>query len=74
MGRISGSSCQTSSRKYGMSRVPVEAVCVIPKTEPVHSAIRLPITCCDDAVQDIDTEENYFIAVDMNSGYWQVVA
>ena len=33
-----------------------------------------PITRCDDAVQDIDTEENYFIAVDMNSGYWQVVA
>ena len=31
------------------------------------------ISCCDDTVQDIDTEANYFIAVDMDSGYWQVV-
>ena len=28
---------------------------------------------CDDAVQYINTEANYFIAVDMYSGYWQVV-
>ena len=28
---------------------------------------------CDDTVQDIDTEEKYFIAVDMASGYWKVV-
>ena len=27
----------------------------------------------DDLVQDIYTEENYFIAVDMDSGYWIVV-
>ena len=33
-----------------------------------------PIPCCDDAVKYIGTEANYFIAVDMNSGYWQVVA
>ena len=28
----------------------------------------------DYAVQDINTEKKYFIAVDMCSGYWQVVA
>ena len=33
-----------------------------------------PIPLCDDAVQDIDKEANNFIAVDMNSGYWQIVA
>ena len=33
-----------------------------------------PIPCCDDAVKYIGTEANYFIAVDMNSGYWQVEA
>ena len=33
-----------------------------------------PIPCCDDAVQEIDKEENYFIAVDMYSGYCKVVA
>ena len=33
-----------------------------------------PIPRCDDAVEDIDTEARYFIAVDMDSGYWQVVA
>ena len=34
--------------------------------------LTLPISLCDDAVQDIDTEEKYYIAVDMYSGYWQV--
>ena len=34
----------------------------------------LHIPRCDDAVQDIDTEEKYFIAVDMDSRYWQVVS
>ena len=33
-----------------------------------------PIPRCDDAVEHIDTEAKYFIAVDMDSGYWQVVA
>ena len=31
------------------------------------------ITHCDDSLQDIDTETNYFIAVDMDSGYWKVL-
>ena len=31
------------------------------------------ISWCNDAVQEIDTEDRYFIVVDMESGYWQVV-
>ena len=34
----------------------------------------LPIYRCDDSVQDIDTEENYFIAVDMDSWHCPVVS
>ena len=33
----------------------------------------LSIPQCDDVVQDIETEENYFIAVHMENGYWQVL-
>ena len=33
----------------------------------------LPIPSCDDEVQEIYTEANYFIAVDIDSGYCQVV-
>ena len=33
-----------------------------------------PIPRCDDAVEDIDTEAKYFIVIDLDSGYWQVVA
>jgi hypothetical protein len=29
---------------------------------------------CDDAVKDIDTEAKYFIAIDLDSGYWQILA
>ena len=29
---------------------------------------------CDDAVQDIETEAKNFIAVDIDSGHWQVLA
>ena len=32
-----------------------------------------PIPSCDDEAQDIGTEANNFIAVDMGSAYWQVV-
>ena len=31
------------------------------------------IPSCDESVQEINTAENYFIAMDMESGYWQVV-
>ena len=43
------------------------------KLNQVTRTFTFPITCCDDAVQDIDTEANYFIAVDMESDYWQVM-
>ena len=39
----------------------------------VNYQFTFPIPCFDGAVQDIDTEANYFIAVDMDSGYCQVV-
>ena len=32
-----------------------------------------PIPSCNDAVQDIDTGAKYFISIDMDSGYWEVV-
>ena len=33
-----------------------------------------PIPWCDDVVEDIDPDAWYFITMDMDSGYWQVVA
>lgn len=33
-----------------------------------------PIPRCNNAVEEIDTEARYFVAIDLNSGYWQVVA
>ena len=33
-----------------------------------------PITQCDDLLQYIDKEANCFIALDMDSGYWEVVS
>jgi hypothetical protein len=33
-----------------------------------------PMTRCDDAIEEIDTDACFFIAVDMDSGYWQVIA
>ena len=53
-----------------MAVVIVEAMCVLPKTEPGQSPIHRPIPCCDDVVQYIDTEAKYVIAVDMDSGHW----
>ena len=44
------------------------------KLNQVNHPFTLPINRCDDALQDIDTEAKYFIAVDMDSGYWKVVA
>ena len=37
-------------------------------------AFTFPIPNFDDAVEDIDTEAKYFIYIDMDSGYWKVVA
>ena len=44
MGSIGGSSCKTTSIKCAMARVTVEAMCVLPKTEPGHPPIYLPQT------------------------------
>ena len=44
MGKIGGSSFKTRSRQLAMARVPVEDVCIIPKTERGHSSIHLPHT------------------------------
>ena len=44
------------------------------KMNQVTHPFTFSLSWCDDAVQDIDTEGKYFIAVDMDSGYWQVVA
>ena len=44
MGSIDGSRFKTTSVKCAMARVPVEAVCVLPKTEPDHSPIKLTHT------------------------------
>ena len=44
------------------------------KLNQVAPPFIFPIPRFDKAVQDIDTEENYFIAVYMYSGYWKVVA
>ena len=44
------------------------------KLNQVTWPFTFPIPRCDDAVQDIDIEDKYFIAVDMDSGYWQVLA
>ena len=43
------------------------------KTNQVTRPFTFPIPLCDDSVQEINTEEKYFIAVDMDSGYWQVM-
>ena len=44
------------------------------KLNQVTQPFTFLIPLCDDAVHDIDTEAKYFIAVDMDSGYWQVIA
>ena len=44
------------------------------KLNQVTRIFTFPIPRCDDAVQDIYTEENHFSAVYTDSGYWQVLA
>ena len=73
MGSIGGSRCKTTSRKFAMARVPVGDVCFLPKLNQVTRQFAFPITICDDLVQAINSEEKYFIAVYMDSGYWQVL-
>ena len=42
------------------------------KLNQVTHPFTFPKPLCDDALQDIDTKSRYFIAVDMDSVYWQV--
>ena len=44
------------------------------KLDYVAFPLSSPITCCDDAVQKLDTELNYFISVYIYSGYWKVLS
>ena len=44
------------------------------KLNQVHLPFAFPIPFYEDSVKYIYTESNYFIAIDMYSGYWQVVA
>ena len=46
-----------------MEQVPVEAVCVLPKTETGTCPSSLHISCCNDALQELYTEAENFIAV-----------
>ena len=69
MGSIGDSSCKTSSIKYAMEQVPVDAVYFLPKLKQATHPFTSPIPRCDDAVQDINTEANVFIAVYMDSVY-----
>ena len=40
----------------------------------VTRPFKYPIPRCNDAVKEIDTEAKFFIAIDLHSGYWQIVA
>ena len=44
------------------------------KLNQVTCPFALPIPHCGNSAQDIDTEANYFIDVDMDSDYWQLVS
>ncbi len=44
------------------------------KLNAVTKPFTFPIPRCDDAVNDVDPKAQYFIAIDMDSGYWQVSA
>ena len=43
------------------------------KLNQVTRLFDLSIPRCDDAVKNIDIKSKYFIAVDIDSGYWKVV-
>ena len=44
------------------------------KLNQVTKPYAFPIPRCNDAVDNINTEAIFFIAIDLDSGYWQVVA
>eukprot|EP00957_Ditylum_brightwellii_P192994 14694710-Ditylum_brightwellii.AAC.1 len=44
------------------------------KLNQVTRLFAFPIPWCDNAVERIDTLACYFIAIDLDSGYWQMTA
>ena len=44
------------------------------RLNPITIPYALPIPRCNNAVEEIDTEVRYFIAIDLELGYWQVVS
>ena len=55
--------------KRATKRLTVEPVCFLPILNRFTCPFAFPIPCCDDTVQDTNTEEKYFIDVDIYSGY-----
>ena len=56
-----------------MVQVPVELCVSYQKMNQFACPFFFPKPLCNYAVQEIDKEEQYFITVDMYSGYWKVV-
>ena len=73
MGSIDGSSGKTISIKCARKDYEWRLCVSNQKLNQVNRPFTFPIPRYDDAVQDIDIQAKYFIAVDMDSGYWQVV-
>ena len=48
-------------------------VCLTKKPNQVTHLFFFSIPCCKNVVKDINTEANYFIAVNVDSGHWYVV-
>ena len=67
---IGGSGCKTTSRQFSMSQIPLDAMCV---SDQKLDQVTRPFTC-NESVQEINTEANYFIAVGVYSGYWKEVS
>ena len=67
-------SAKTHKENVPWNEVPVEAVYILPKTEPCYLSLELIITLFDYEAQDIETEAIYFIDVYIDSGYWKVLA
>ena len=74
MGGISGSGCKTTSINVPWHEYQWRLCVSYQKLNQFTRPFIFLVPCIDDAVQDIDTEANYFIEVDMDSGYWKVVA
>ena len=65
--------------KPGQENVPVDQfkwrLCIsYRKLNQVTKPYTFPIPRCDDAVEEIGTYACFFIAVNMDSGYWQIVS